>query len=222
MFNLNTAFSQVNGSKTGDSIIHRDLQPDIIKDLTTIILSTIQPYVTCGSGGRMQIQKLNGHFFLLGAVSWKTPGFETNDLGYLREADQILSVVVAGYSQWEPKWIYRNYNINGDVYMVNNFGGNLTGKGFEWNASAELKNYWNIWTGGNLSGSSLSTGMLRGGPMMKLPGSTNARIGFSTDYRKKITFSVSANGSKGWENDSRNLYTGVDVSYKPTNYFHSR
>jgi hypothetical protein len=218
MFNLNTAFSQVNGSKQALDYTQRSSaryyqRPD--NDYTVYDTSRTS---LIGSGGRMQIQKLNGHLFLLGAVSWKTPGFETNDLGYLREADQILSVVVAGYSQWEPKWIYRNYNINGDVYMVNNFGGNLVGKGFEWNASTELKNYWSVWTGGNLSGSSLSTGTLRGGPMMKLPGSTNVRIGFSTDYRKKLTFSVSVNGSKGWEKDSRNLYTGVDISYKPTNY----
>ena len=218
MFNLNTAFSQVNGSKQALDYTQRSSaryyqRPD--NDYTRYDTSRTS---LAGSGGRMQIQKLNGHLFLLGAVSWKTPGFETNDLGYLREADQILSVVVAGYSQWEPKWIYRNYNFNGDVYMVNNFGGDLTGKGFEWNASAELKNYWNIWTGGNLSGSSLSTGMLRGGPMMELPGSTNARFGFSTDYHKKLTFSASWNGSKGWEKDSRNLYTGVDISYKPTNY----
>jgi hypothetical protein len=42
--------------------------------------------------------KLNGHLNLMGAVTWKTPGFETNDMGYLREADQILAVVWAGYN----------------------------------------------------------------------------------------------------------------------------
>ncbi len=218
MFNLNTAFSQVNGSKKALDYTQRSSaryyqRPD--NDYTVYDTTRTSLF---GSGGRMQIQKLNGHLFLLGAVSWKTPGFETNDLGYLREADQILSVVVAGYSQWEPKWIYRNYNINGDVYMVNNFGGDLAGKGIEWNASAELKNYWNIFTGGNLSGSSLSTGTLRGGPMMELPGNTNVRFGFSTDYRKKLTLSVSWNGSSGWEKDSRNLNIGTDISYKPTNY----
>jgi hypothetical protein len=139
-------------------------------------------------------------------------------MGYLREADLILYGIAVGYSQWDPKWIYRNYNINGDVFLVNNFGGNLTGKVIEWNASMSLKNYWSVWTGGNLSGTSLSTGMLRGGPMMKLPGNTNARIGFSTDYRKNLTFDVYINGSQGWENDSRNLNTGIDISYKPIDY----
>jgi hypothetical protein len=218
-FNLNVALSQVNGTKkaleyTQMSSARYYQRPDnnyIRFDTTRTSL--------VGSGGRMMIEKLNGHLYLAGATIWKSPGFETNDLGYLREADQILSGIAVGYNQWEPKWIYRSYNINGDAFIMNNFGGNIIVKVFEWNASMELKNYWSVWTGGNLQSSSLSTGMLRGGPMMKLPGNMYARIGFSTDYRKKLTFNVYLNGSKGWENYSRNLNTGVDISYKPTNYF---
>ena len=95
---------------------------------------------------------------------------------------------------------------------------NGSGKGFEWNANMGLKNYWSVWTGGNLNSSSLSSGMLRGGPMMKLPGSVNPRIGFSTDYRKKLVFNVYANGSKGFENSSGNFNIGMDINFKPTNY----
>ena len=54
--------------------------------------------------------------------------------------------------------------------------------------------------------------------MMKMPGNTSARIGFSSDSRKKLGFSVYLNGSRGNEYDSRNINTGVDISYKPTNY----
>jgi hypothetical protein len=60
--------------------------------------------------------------------------------------------------------------------------------------------------------------MLRGGPMMKLPGSVNPRLGFSTDSRKKLVFSVFANASKGFENSSDNVYPEVDITFKPTNY----
>ena len=218
MFNLNTAFSQVNGSKEALELTQRSSaryyqRPD--NDYTDF-----DPERTslAGSGGRMQIMKMDGHLNLLGCVLWRTPGFETNDLGYIQEADEVLSVVWAGYNQWEPKWIYRSFNINGDFFLANNFGGDITGKGFEWNASINLKNYWSAWTGGNLSGSSLSSGMLRGGPMMKMPGNINGRIGFSTDNRKKLVFNVFATASKGHENNSGNLYTELDITYKPTNF----
>ncbi len=149
---------------------------------------------------------------------WKTPGFETNDLGYIREADQVITVLWAGYNQWEPKGIYRRFNVGADVYSSANFGGDFTGTGFEWNGSMNFKNYWSAWTGGNLNSSSLSTTMLRGGPMMKDPGNMSSRIGFSTDYRKKMVAEISLNGTRGNENYSRNVNASLSLSYKPTNY----
>ena len=92
----------------------------------------------------MQIMKGNGHLNFIGALIWKTPGFETNDLGYIREADKIMSILWIGYNQWEPKGIYRRYNVNFDVYAFNNFGGDLEGMGFETNESITFKNFWNF------------------------------------------------------------------------------
>jgi hypothetical protein len=218
MFNFNAAFSQVNGSKkvleeTQRSSARYFQRPD--NDYTVF-----DPERTSlsGTAGRMQIMKLNGHLNYLGCVKWKSPGYEINDLGYMTQADQMLSVLWAGYNLWDPKWIYRTFNINGDFYLANNFGGDLTDKGFEWNASMGLKNYWSVWTGGNISTSSLSTGMLRGGPMMKIPGSINGRVGFSTDYRKKLVFDFYSNVSGGFEKSSKNFNVGADLSFKPSNY----
>jgi hypothetical protein len=88
----------------------------------------------------------------------------------------------------------------------------------EWNANMQLMSYWNIWTGGGLTSSSLNQSILRGGPMMKIPGSIRGRIGFSTDSRKKLVFDVYVNKSLGFEDYSNNLYTSLNISYKPTNY----
>ncbi len=218
MFNVNAAFSLVEGSKkalllTQQSSARYFQRPD--NDYTVLDSNRTS---LAGSGGRMQIQKLNGHWNFIGAAIWKTPGFETNDLGYIREADQILSVIWGQYNQWEPKGIYQRFNVNADIYNVNNFGGDWVGNGLEWNANMGLKNYWDVWTGGSLNSSSLSTGMLRGGPMMKLPGNVNARIGFSTDYRKKLVFDANANISSGFENDTKDVSTGIGITYKPTNW----
>jgi hypothetical protein len=217
-FNLNTAISQVNGSKEAIELTQRSSARYYQRPDNNY--AKLDPTRTSlmGSGGRMQVMKLNGHLNLLGCIKWKTPGFETNDLGYMQQADEILSVIWAGYNVWEPKGFYKRYNINGDFYLVNNFGGDITGKGFEWNANIGFKNYWNAWTGGNLNLGSLSTGILRGGPSMKLPGSINGRMGFSTDFRKKLSFEYFINGSAGFEKNSKSVYTEVGINYKPTNY----
>jgi hypothetical protein len=218
MFNVNTAFSLVEGSKTSlyntqTSSARYYQRPD--NNHTE--LDTSRTSLT-GSGGRMQIMKLNGHWNFLFATLWKSPGFEINDIGFLREADQLLNILWTGYNQWDPKWIYNRFNFNFDVYSATNFGGEDLGKGFEWNGSMQFKNYWSAFTGGNLSSAGISTGILRGGPSMKMPGNINGRIGFSSDYRKKLNFEVFVNGSKGFENSSYNVNSNIQIKYKPTNW----
>jgi len=218
MFNINTAFSLVEGSKTAlentqKSSAHYFQRPD--NDYSPLDTNRTS---LGGSGGRIQLVKQNGHWNFMAASLWKTPGFEINDLGYMRQADQVLSLLWGGYNVWDPKWIYRRYNIGADFYGVNDFGGNWTGGGFEWNANMNLKNYWSVWAGGSFNTPSLSTGMLRGGPMMKMPGSSSFQAGFTSDNRKKLVFSVSANSNSGYENSSRSFSTGVDITYKPSNF----
>lgn len=218
MFNLTGAFSQVNGTKevlqeTQRSSARYFQRPDndyreFDPDLTSL----------SGTAGRMQLIKLNGHWNFLGCVKWKSPGYEINDLGYMTEADQVLTLLWAGYNQWEPKSIYRSYNINGSLFFATNFGGDNLGQGFQWNASMNLKNYWSAWTGGNINTPSLSTGMLRGGPIIKTPGSFNQRLGFSTDYRKKLGLEYFININRGFEDSHHDFYTEVGLSYKPINY----
>lgn len=218
MFNLNTAFSTVTGSeeaitRTQMSSARYYQRPD--NDHTEFDTTRTSLY---GSGGRMQIMKLDGHWNFLGAMIWKTPGFETNDLGYIREADQLLYLLWAGYNQWEPKGFYRSYRINFDVYSVFNFGGDWLAKGLEANGNISFKNYWNAFTGGNIGTEQLSTGMLRGGPMMKMPGNYSYRLGFSTDNRKKFEFELFTGINGGFQGSSFSFNTEASFSVKPTNF----
>lgn len=218
MFNINSAFSLVEGSsqalintqRSSARYLQRPGKSYADLDSTRTSLA--------GSGGRVQLTKNDGHWNFFAATLWKTPGFETNDLGFIREADQILSVLWAGYNVWDPKWIYRRYNINADFFAVWNFGGDNLVNGFEWNANMGLKNFWNIWTGGNLGSSGYSAGMLRGGPMMKTTGAYNVRFGFSSDNRKKVGFSFFTGYNAGYRRDTRNLNSEIEISYKPIDY----
>lgn len=123
MFNLSTAFSLVEGSKKSiENTQESSARYFQSSDNKYAILDTNKMKLG-GSGGRIQILKLNGHWNFMAATTWKTPGFEVNDLGYLREADKILSVFWTQYNQFEPKLFYRKYSINWDVYSFWNFGG---------------------------------------------------------------------------------------------------
>ena len=218
MFNVNGAFSLVEGSRqaienTQRSSAHYFQRPDN----NYMVLDTNRTSLA-GSGGRMQVLKLNGHWNFQGALTWKTPGFETNDLGYIREADQILTVLWAQYNQYDPKWIYRKFNFNSDVYSIWNFGGVNRGKGYEWNANMDLKNFWTLQAGGAFRSSSNDQTILRGGPMMKTPGNIQARFGFTSDNRRKLILNASVNSTIGLEKSSKNISSGFGISFKPTNW----
>jgi hypothetical protein len=218
MFNLNSAFSLVQGTK--DAILRTQTssaryfqRPD---NFHTRLDSTRTSLA--GSGGRMQVMKLNGHWNVMLASIWKTPGFETNDLGFIRDADQLLNVLWIGYNQWEPKGFYRRYSIGGDIYNSTNFGGLNQGIGFEYNGNIGFKNYWNAWGGGGIQTAAYETGQLRGGPAMKMPGTIRFNAGFETDERKKVVFDVFGNFNSGFNNSSQNFYSQIEVKYKPLNY----
>jgi len=218
MLNINSAFSNVSGTKEAIELTQKSSARYYQRPDNDYVKFDPERTSLFGSGGRMYVGKLDGHWNFMGAVIWKTPGFETNDMGYIREADQVLSVLWAGYNQWEPKGIYRRYRINGDIYFMNNFGGDWLMKGLEWNANMTFKNFWNAWAGGNISTSQLSTGILRGGPAMKLPGNLSMRLGFSSDSRKKVVMEVYANKNTGLERNSSSWYLNADLSVKPVNY----
>ena len=218
MFNINAAFSLVEGSKkaiekTQKSSLRYYQRPD--NNYTK--LDTNRTSLS-GTGGKIQILKMNGHWNFMAMSIWKSPGFETNDVGYLRQADQILNVIWGQYTQYNPKKFYRNYNINSDYYGVWNFGGQMVASGLEWNGNINFKNFWNLNTGGAFRGNNLDQSLLRGGPTMKTPGNWGYRLGISTDSRKKLVFSASGNLNFGYQKCSSGFYSNAGLSYKPTNF----
>ncbi len=123
----------------------------------------------------------------------RSPGFEVNDIGYLREADQILTIGYFGYRQIEPGPLLRSYNLNVNLFPSRNFGWENIGTGGNINGSFQLLNYWGGHGGVGRHLESLNTGALRGGPAIVNPSLTNGWFGMYSDRRKPMNFGM--NGS---------------------------
>jgi len=218
MFNANTAFSQVRG--TTDALDHTQKSSARYFQRPDKDYSVYDPTRTSlsGAGGRVQLAKLDGHLNTMAVVLWKTPGFEINDLGYLQQADRIMPLLWVGYNQWEPKGIYRRYNINTDIWTIYNFGGVRVQTGLEGNISMTFKNFWNAFIYGNVQTNARDASLLRGGPTMITPGRMFLNGGFSTDSRKKLELEFYGNYNKGFENNLENMSLGTGISWKPTNF----
>jgi hypothetical protein len=172
-----------------------------------------------GYGGKIVLGELDGSLKFLGFVTWKSPGLELNDVGYMREADNILQVLWMGYRIYEPFSIFREVNINFNQYSEWDFGGNRTSSGGNINAHTTFTNFWNFHFGTNVNGRGLSSSALRGGPMLKLPGSFNAWTAIGSSEQKKLTVELESSFNKSFEKSFSSHYNiDLGIDYKPSNF----
>jgi hypothetical protein len=122
-----------------------------------------------------------------------------------------------GYSFTEPFSIFRSLYLNNDVYLVSNYGGEITGLGYEYNLSGNFKNFWSGRIGGGFNFMEVSTTMLRGGPSMQLPNSGRIYLSGGTDSRKKISADLSGSARWGAEDYSGQLSYDLTLTARPMN-----
>ncbi len=173
-----------------------------------------------GAGGSLQLWKISGKLRIVGAVLAKSPGLETNDIGYLRETDNVTQVLWAGYRINEPIGILRSININANQWLFYTLGGEKKNFGGNINFWMQFNNYWNLSAGFNISDDQLSTTMLRGGPSYLLPGNINPWLRISTDERKKISISTTSSYMNGFEDYRVSYNNNVGITYRPLNTLH--
>jgi hypothetical protein len=169
-----------------------------------------------GHGGTVEFGKIGeGHWRYMAWVTWRSPGLELNDMGYLRQSDIIQQVLWAGYRIWEPFSIFRSVNLNFNQWTGWDFSGENLYKGGNVNGNLQFKNYWNFGAGLGWQGKGVSRSELRGGPALKTNGSLDNWFFVSTDERKKLVFELF--GWNLWTDESTYRYfdIGLDASYRP-------
>lgn len=170
-----------------------------------------------GYGGNLQFWKTSGRLNFLAAATWKSPGLELNDIGFLRQSDDIFQLFWVGYNFYEPFSIFRTLRLNMDQFNMWDFGGNRAVSGLEAGSFAVFKNLWRANIHLSLMGDMRMNSFLRGGPSMLLPGEFSFRGEFTTDERKKLIFEPGFHFEKGFENRSSSYDYSVEMEYRPTN-----
>ncbi len=209
-FSLKTVFSHVQGSKdailrTQESSIRYFQRPDtnhVWVDPNRTSLSGHGGTLTFGKGGSAGFRFSTG-------VTWRSPGLELNDMGYIRRADAILQWVWANYRIAEPFSIFRQLSFNFNEWAGWDFGGEQIFKGGNTGIWGQLKNYWSISLGMNRQGEGLSSSALRGGPALRWPGGWNGWVSVNSDSRKNLRYFVGSFFYYGDQDDSR--VNGFDI-----------
>ena len=171
-----------------------------------------------GWGGNFTAGKQSSKGFNYGFnLSLRSPGFELNDVGYLRRANSVFHFVWVNYKITEPFSVFRNVNFSTNEWSGWDFGGVSTFWGGNVSASTEFKNLWTFRFNLTKERYNVDNTLLRGGPSIKTPGSFRYGFNLGTNSTKKIkVFAGFYHNNKG--NDSGRSY-GIygRISYQPLN-----
>ncbi len=157
-----------------------------------------------------------GNWSYGGILNVRSPGFDTNDLGYQRNADQVVQALFGSYYQPRAGKVLRNWRIGANQWAGSTFGGERTGLGGNVNGGFQLANFWSFNGGINREMETWSIGALRGGPALLAPGNVNGWMGISSDSRKRVRGSLN---SSVWLEDGTNgqsFHVGSSVSVRPS------
>lgn len=213
-----TAFSLVRGSeeallRTQMSSLRYFQRPDadyLKLDPTRRSLS--------GHGGTLTFSKSgSGHLSLAVGITWRSPGFEVNDMGYTRYADVAMQYFWAGYRWWKPFSIFREVQINFNQWVGLNFAGERSFMGGNVNFWGRFKNYWQFGLGFNRQFPGLSAMALRGGPSLRTQGGWNLWGNLRSDTRRKFQFSLMGSSYEGDRRYMSDRSFSVGVTYQASN-----
>ncbi len=215
IFQLHTAFSNVNGSKnaiarTQQSLVHNLGRPDAGYVEYDPMRTSLY-----GSGGNLMAGKIGGNLQLIYLSSWKSPGFDPNDVGYMQVADQYLGVGVVGYRINKPFGIFNRMNFTTNLIHLHDFGGRmlLYGQSLAW--STQFRNLWSAYCSSQVNSPEQDNLILRGGPSMKIPGAGYIEAGIESSEQKKLVAEISASKTWGFENHYSNRNVTFELSYRP-------
>ena len=130
----------------------------------------------------------NGKWNFESSLTYRSPGFEINDIGFMQSADVIHHGTWVGYYIRKPFGIFENFFLNNNYWMSMNFDGKMKSFGQNVNFHTKLKNKWSFNGSLTHNGEYYNVSALRGGPALMEPGRWSYNININSDNRKKIRF----------------------------------
>lgn len=169
-----------------------------------------------GNGGTFEIGKQGGgHWMYVAGCTWRSPGLDLNDVGYVRQTDVAMEYVWVGYRIYEPFGPFRSVNVNANQWMGWNYGGERTFAGGNVNLNFNFKNYWFAGGGYNIQGQALSQSALRGGPSLRIPNGGNTWFYLETDSRKKVRLSLMGQANSRAHGEMESWTWGPELTIIP-------
>lgn len=148
-------------------------------------------------------------------VGYKSPGFDVNDVGFLRRADQISQ---SSWLQWRndrPGNHVRSFRFNLNQWSTHNFDGDRLDLGGNINAHWVLRNNWDFGVGHTRIARTFDDRLTRGGPGGYLDHGWSLWSYVDSDKRKRVGVGWFFGGGR-FENGQTFLDFTPTVQVRPT------
>jgi hypothetical protein len=143
-----------------------------------------------GWGGTGMISKTTGLWRPNIGVQAYSPGYETNDIGFLQRTDIVSSHAVMEYRNQKTTKTFRERNAFIGVWQNQNFDGDTLERGMFVEVFGELQSYWQYSAELSALPEAYSDRLTRGGPLVRTPSVWEFDGSVSSDQRKKYSFDV--------------------------------
>ncbi len=140
-----------------------------------------------GFAGYARLAKVTGFLNWMLRYETRSPGFETNDLGYMRQADQHAFRGELTLRWLTPGRVFRRVEWQTATEGTLSYGGERERAQFTSRWNMDLANYWGLSLRGERTLPSLSTHLLRGGPAFAEPGAWQLNGHIHSDFRKTVS-----------------------------------
>ena len=171
-----------------------------------------------GTSGKVEFGKSSvGHWRYGVGANWRSPELELNDIGFLRQADEIRQYAWARFRTLKPFGKFRNISGRFNMSTTFDFDKNYNRIEYRLAGSASFKNNWGVETGLIFKPRIFTNTILRGGPRFRFSPENINFFFVQSDQRKKFRFTVGYIYSQAKQNNFSFLRFETDFTYQPTN-----
>jgi hypothetical protein len=173
-----------------------------------------------GSSGKFEFGKSgSGHWRYGVGANFRSPELELNDIGFLRQADEIRQYAWLSYRSLKPFGKFRSVGARTNMSSSYDFEGNYNRIEYRIRGFVEFKNNWGIETGFIHKPRIFTNTILRGGPRFRFSEENVNFFFVGSDRTKKLYFTTGYVLSQANQNNFSLLRFETDITYQPTNAF---
>jgi hypothetical protein len=177
-----------------------------------------------GDAEEFKFDKVGGqHLMFESAYQRRSPGFDVNDMGFLRRADQQSWSTWVGYFDRHERAHYNRFQWNNNWWQYFSANGLPLEAAYNTNIHVTLKNNWTWHTGGTLGqlGNTYDDRAARGGPALRQDTYISPWMGINGNDRRALVPYMWVNYYRGDGGLNHSLNLNPELDYKMSGQFSS-